>query len=349
MRSAADDVRAAIDAAGGAIRFDEFMRLALYGEHGFYGDIGRAGRRGDFITSAEVGPLFGAVVARFIDAEWERLGRPEPFTFVEAGAGPGTLARAVIAARPACRDTLRYVAIEVSAAQRDLHPSGIESVASWSDEIVSGVVFANELLDNLPFRLAVYDGEWREALVASQPDGSFVEVLGDRLGDRDVLPVPARHGARAPVQDAAAAWVRSALGLLGEGRVVAVDYASTTAELAERPYREWLRTYRRNARGEHYLRAPGSQDITAEVAVDQLPRPASAATQAEWLRRWGIDDLVAEGKRVWRERASTPDVAAVQMRSRIGEAEALLEPTGLGGFSVLEWDVPADGSSPRGK
>ena len=93
MPSAADDIRAAIDAAGGAIRFDEFMRLALYGEHGFYGGGGRAGRRGDFITSPEVGPLFGAVVARFIDAEWARLGRPEPFTFVEAGAGPGTLAR----------------------------------------------------------------------------------------------------------------------------------------------------------------------------------------------------------------------------------------------------------------
>ena len=229
MPSAADDLRAAIDAAGGAIRFDEFMRLALYGEHGFYGDIGRAGRRGDFITSAEVGPLFGAVVARFIDAEWERLGRPEPFTFVEAGAGPGTLARAVIAAQPACRDALRYVAVEVSAAQRELHPSGIESVANLPDAVASGVVFANELLDNLPFRLAVYDGEWREAHVASHPDGSFVEVLGDRLSvDRDVLPVPVRHGARAPVQDAAAAWVRSALGLLerrvcGRGRLCLDD------------------------------------------------------------------------------------------------------------------------------
>ena len=105
MPSAADDIRAAIDAAGGAIRFDEFMRLALYGEHGFYGGTGRAGRRGDFITSPEVGPLFGAVVARFIDAEWERLGRPEPFTFVEAGAGPGTLARSVIAAPPSVRAT----------------------------------------------------------------------------------------------------------------------------------------------------------------------------------------------------------------------------------------------------
>ena len=347
MPSATDDIRAAIDAAGGAIRFDEFMRLALYGEHGFYGDVGRAGRRGDFITSPEVGPLFGAVVARFIDAEWERLGRPEPFAFVEAGAGPGTLARAVIAARPACRDALRYIAVEVSAAQRELHPPDVESVATLPDEVRSGVIFANELLDNLPFRLAVYDGAWREALVASHADGSFVELLGDPFASAvDVLPVPAKHGARAPVHDAAMAWVTSAVGLLGEGRVVAVDYGSTTAQLADRPYREWLRTYRRNARGEHYLRSPGTQDITADVAVDQFPGATSVTPQADWLRRWGIDDLVEEGKRIWREQAAAPDVAAVRMRSRIGEAEALLEPTGLGGFLVLEWVVAADRSSP---
>ena len=136
MPSAADEIRAAIDAAGGAIRFDEFMRLALYGEHGFYGGVGRAGRRGDFITSPEVGPLFGAVVARFIDAEWARLGRPDPFTFVEAGAGPGTLARSIVAARPACCDALRYIAVEVSAAQRELHPPEVESVAMLPDEVI---------------------------------------------------------------------------------------------------------------------------------------------------------------------------------------------------------------------
>ena len=181
MPSAADEIRAAIDAAGGAIRFDEFMRLALYGEHGFYGGAGRAGRRGDFITSPEVGPLFGAVVARFLDAEWARLGRPDRFTFVDAGAGPGTLARSVIAARPACGDALRYIAVEVSAAQRELHPPEVESVATLPDEVTAGVIFANELLDNLPFRLAVYDGDWREAFVSTGADGSFVEVLGDRL------------------------------------------------------------------------------------------------------------------------------------------------------------------------
>ena len=116
---AADDIRRAIRAAGGAIPFRRFMDLALYGEHGFFTGVtaGHAGRRGDFLTSPEVGPLFGAVVARFLDAEFVRLGRPAPFTVIDAGAGPGTLARAVLAARPACTTSLRYVAVELSAAQ----------------------------------------------------------------------------------------------------------------------------------------------------------------------------------------------------------------------------------------
>ena len=64
MLSAADEVRLAINASGGALRFDQFISLALYGEAGFYTRHGQAGRRGDFITSPEIGPLFGAVAAK---------------------------------------------------------------------------------------------------------------------------------------------------------------------------------------------------------------------------------------------------------------------------------------------
>ena len=67
MPSAADSITAAITAAGGAISFERFMGLALYGEGGFYQDGGKAGRRGDFITSPEVGPLFAAVIARYLE------------------------------------------------------------------------------------------------------------------------------------------------------------------------------------------------------------------------------------------------------------------------------------------
>lgn len=338
MPSAADDLTAAIDAAGGALRFDRFMELALYGAHGFYTVRGRAGRhRGDFITSAEVGPLFGAVLARAIDAEWERLGRPADFTVVEVGAGPGTLARAITATwstNPSAHPT-RYVAVEVSPAQRELHPAGIESTAELPQGPITGVVIANELLDNLPFRLLVFDGRWRESYVAVQ-HGRFVELLrpfDDRL---PMLPTSAPHGARVPWQQAAGAWVDDVLNRLEAGSLLLFDYVTArTAQLAAQPWRAWLRTYREHERGAHYLSDAGEQDITAQVALDQLPEPDEVRTQAQFLQRWGIDELVDEGRAAWAAAASAPTVAALSMRSRIREAEALLDPEGLGGFLSL--------------
>lgn len=120
--------------------------------------------------------------------------------------------------------------------------------------------------------------------------------------------------------------------------MVAVDYVTPrTAELALSPWRNWLRTYRGHERGGHYLTAPGAQDVTTQVALDQLPEPDSFRTQAQFLQLWGIDELVDEGRRVWTEAAGAPTVAALTMRSRVREADALLDPDGLGGFSVLEW------------
>ncbi len=156
--------------AGGPIPFAAFMEAALYDPAGgFYAAGGRAGgRSGQFLTSPEVGPLFGAVLARALDAWWEDAGRPSPFVVVDAGAGPGTLARAVLAARPAVAvdGALRYVAVERAAAQRAAHAGlAVASAETLPDEPFAGVVVANELLDNLPFRLAVHDGGWREAFV----------------------------------------------------------------------------------------------------------------------------------------------------------------------------------------
>lgn len=322
-----------------AIPFSEFMDRALYGDHGFYTSTGRAGRRGDFITSPEIGPLFGAVVARYLDAEWRRLGRPERFRVVEAGAGPGTLARSVLAAAPECATALSYATVELSAEQRALHPESVEAFAEMPTEPFDGVVIANELLDNLPFRLTVHDGAWREAFVVELPDGRLVEQLSAPFDPRPtVLPERAPLGARAPLQDAANDWVTSARQLLRSGSLLVIDYCTaTTAELAGRPWREWLRTYRGHERGDHYLVDPGSQDITTEVAVDQLPEPDAVRTQAQWLQLHGIAELVEEGRRYWTEHAARPDLTAMKMRSRVSEAEALLDPSGLGAFTVLEY------------
>ncbi|MEZ5215075.1 MAG: SAM-dependent methyltransferase [Ilumatobacteraceae bacterium] len=333
-------------------RFDEFLELALYGPHGFYAGAGRAGRRGgDFLTSPEVGPLFGAVLARALDAWWRELGEPDEFTFVEAGAGPGTLARTIKVAEPDVlrRGALRYVAVEVSDTQRSTHPDWVTSQATMPDGPITGVIFANELLDNLPFRLAVFDGTWREAYAARDGD-RWVERLGPLddvppfLPDRAQhgAPAPIQHGARAPIQTAAAEWVRDARSRLAHGRLVVVDYtAARTTALAMRPWREWLRTYRAHERGRHYLLDVGEQDITTEVCIDQLAlaagEPDAVRTQAQFLQLWGIEHLVDEGRRSWEEHAARPTLTAMAGRSRLRESEALLDPEGLGAFTVMEW------------
>jgi SAM-dependent MidA family methyltransferase len=317
----------------GPVSFEQFMDDALYGPEGFYATHGRAGRRGDFITSPEVGPLFGAVLARWVDDAWRRAGSPDDFTVVEAGAGPGTLARTL-------RGPFRYVAVEVSAAQRALHPEWVESAQSMPAEPFRGVVIANELLDNLPFRLAVFDGAWREAFVRRDGDRCR-EVLSAPFDPLPAhLPPTATHGARAPLQRRAHDWVVQARAVAD--RVLVFDYCTArTAELTGRPWREWLRTYRGHERGQHYLADSGTQDITAQVCLDQLPEPDAVRSQAQFLLRWGIDELVAEGAEAWKQSAAAPTLESLRMRSRVSESEALLDPNGLGSFTAIEWSGTA--------
>ena len=215
-----------------------------------------------------------------------------------------------------------------------------------TDQQGDGGVLANELVENEPFRLCEGSaGAWREVRVTLDGD-RLVELLVAAEPDvADRLSALAHHapdGARVPLQQGAADWLGAALGVLRDCTVLVVDYAAPTPSPAARPQTEWLRTYVDHGRGGDPLEQPGGQDVTCEVAVDQLarPRPPSrTATQADWLREHGIEALVDEGRRRWEDGAATGDLAALLGRSRVREAEALTDPGGLGAFAVLEWRV----------
>lgn len=324
-------------------RFDEYVDRCLYDPvDGFYAAHGHAGgARGDFLTSPEVGPLFGLLVARYLDSVWNDLGRPERMPVVECGAGRGALANAILTSGVECVASLAYVTVERSerlrAEQRALLGDAVTIVASL-DEVddgapIVGVILANELLDNLAFRLVVRDdNSWAEVYVV---DGG--PVIGDVAAPSPsgyVLP-DAPTGSRLPLHDQAHSWVADALGRLEAGRLLLIDYGvTTTDQLIDR---DWLRTYRGHDRGSNPFETPGTCDVTTDVAFDQLPQASSIVTQAEFLRSLGIDELVDEGQRIWAERAHLGDLAAIKARSRTVEAGALTDPSSLGAFLVAEW------------
>ncbi|MCP4223399.1 MAG: hypothetical protein GY773_08675 [Actinomycetia bacterium] len=332
-------------------RFDIYVDRCLYHpDRGFYtSGTGIAGRwRGDFLTSPEVGPLFGEVLGRWLDEMWVHLGRPDPFEVYDAGTGPGTLARQLASADGPSSEARRVSGFD----RASLHGSdSLPADRSFPADLAGSVVIANELLDNIAFRAIEYrDQRWHELYVATGDDGTLVEELQPidepeadpylqvviaSLSGRGLVADELMDGMRVPVVEEANRWLSRVLGQ-GPAAVVAFDYgARTTAELARRG--GWLRTYRRHEVGTDPLVEPGQWDITTDIAIDQLPPPAEVVDQAQFLCRWGIEELVDEGRRYWAENAAQPDLAAFKMRSRVSEAEALLDPDGLGSWSVCTW------------
>src|SRR3990170_2601077 len=92
-------------ARAGPLTFAAFMEACLYHpEHGYYTRRVPATGPRDYVTSPEVGPLFGRLLAWQLQEMSERMGQPTGFDLVECGAGGGPLPRALwrpLAGRPA--------------------------------------------------------------------------------------------------------------------------------------------------------------------------------------------------------------------------------------------------------
>ncbi len=350
--------------------YSVFVAAAL-DEFFTHGGAGRGGA--DFVTSPEVGSLFGALVARALDRWFVELGSPDPFIVVDAGAGRGRLARDVLRVGPASAPAMRYVMVErsaVLAAEQREHltiepwedalgpflPSpdgdgdpepvpGIGPIVTSLDDLPAlafdGVIIANELLDNLAFDVIERTAKgWKEIRVGLDGE-QFVEV--PVAADESLAPAfDAPPGTRLPLQLGIEAWLAACATGLARGFVVVIDYAAPAAVLATRGQSGWLRTYRAHQRGVAPLSAPGTQDVTTDVVTETLHRAARRAgftvaaemTQAEWLSSLGIEEMIGSSRREWDARAHIGDLAALAARSRVTEAAALTDPAGLGAHTV---------------
>ena len=130
------------------------MERALYGPDGFYRRP--EGPAGHFRTSVHASARYAGAVARLLGEVDEALGRPAELAFVDVGAGRGELLAGVLAAVPAeLAGRLRPYGVELAA-----RPAGPAAGVRWTEAVppgVTGLLFANEWLDNVPLDVAEVD------------------------------------------------------------------------------------------------------------------------------------------------------------------------------------------------
>ncbi|WP_031487448.1 SAM-dependent methyltransferase [Streptomyces bicolor] len=326
---------------------------ALYGPGGFYRRP--EGPAGHFRTSVHASPLFAGAVARLLCRIDEALGRPASLGFVDMAAGRGELVTGVLAALPA-EVAARTRAYAVEIADR---PQTLDHRIEWLPEPppgITGLLFANEWLDNVPVEVAEVDSAGVPRRVLVRRDGT--ERLGEPVAGAEAewlarwWPLgsascaaegaPLTEGMRAEIGLPRDEYWAAAVATLDRGLAVAVDYAHTKHT---RPPFGTLTGFRE---GRETAPVPdGSCDITAHVALDACALPgASLLSQRDALSALGVT-----GSRPPLELASTRPADYVRALATAGEAAELTAAGGLGDFGWLLQpvgipDVLADPAAP---
>ena len=324
----------------GPITFAEFMEHALYGPGGFY-ERPPIGERGHFVTSPHVHYVFATLLAKALQSFWTGAGRPVPFHLIEVGAGDGTLARRLLTE---LEPPVRYVAIDRSPGARAALaklPVRVAPSLEMIEAHSASCVFANELLDNLPF-------EW----VRQTPQGPlqvFVGVSAGRLVPHerpwpkellDLLP-DLTPGEEAAVPVEGLRFVERAVKVLSRGYVLLIDYgAGRTAQ---------VHGYREHRVVADVLEDPGSADITAGVDLERLARHAQQLglhtlgpfSQRSTLLALGIADWFQEQRNeqvaLLERREGREAIRTFGGRSR---ASLLVDPAGLGSLNWMVFSSP---------
>ncbi len=327
-------VRAAIEDHG-PIGFDEYIRIALYGPGGFF-ETPPIGADRHFVTGPHIHPfVFSHCVREAMLDAWVALGEPDPFPIVELGAGDGTFADALLNAfgelpMPAPD----YTAVEISPGGRDaLAARGLTAVEHLrAREPFEGVVFANELLDNLPFVLARCRAEGVHEVRIGQSDGALVEVEVPWSHD-ELEPPGLSPGEDATVPVGAFEMLEALSTRLDRGYALLIDYG--------RAGEHAVQGYRAHRRISDVLADPGGSDITTGIDVNAIAAHAASLGLQAFGPVAQADALAALGLERW-ERSSLEHQAELQRAGRGSDAvriwqtrslaRLLVDPAGLGGF-----------------
>lgn len=263
------------------ISYADFISFALYDtEKGYYMKPGeKVGRQGDFITTSNIGNIYGQLVARWFYKQ-VCLG-VVPAYVCEIGAGSGRFARAFLEEWSILsQEPISYTILETSPFHRQLLQKEVgEGKITVIDHLqmlkgYRGMIFSNELLDALPVHvIEKRNGSFYEVMITVEQE-DFKEVLVP-LSNSKVLSFvkeyfqELREQQRVEVPLAMVEWIKDVSSVMDSGIIVSVDYGYTAMEWKEPARaRGSLRGYMKHQMKTNVLLDPGEMDITTHVQWD---------------------------------------------------------------------------------
>ena len=266
----------------GRITFAEFMDIALYwpGKGYYTSENVRWGKDGDYLTSIDVSPVFGRLLAHQINEMWQNLGSPPQFSIIEVGAGREGLSFHI-------RDTIKklfqefYKAVDFQLVDvNPIHIQKLEERTSFHSSIedikpgITGCIISNELIDAFPVHRVVEMDGLKEIYVGYE-DAGFMEIRGElsTSGLNDYLEkigIKLEQGQKAEINLKALDWIKSIGALLKKGFVITVDYGLPARELFRHNRNGNLLCYYRHTMNNNPFHQIGYQDITAKVDFTSL-------------------------------------------------------------------------------
>ena len=266
----------------GRITFAEFMDIALYwpGKGYYTSENVRWGKDGDYLTSIDVSPVFGRLLAYQINEMWQNLGSPPQFSIIEVGAGREGLSFHI-------RDTIKklfqefYKAVDFQLVDvNPIHIQKLEERTSFHSSIedikpgITGCIISNELIDAFPVHRVVEMDGLKEIYVGYE-DAGFMEIRGElsSSGLNDYLEkigIKLEQGQKAEINLKALDWIKSIGALLKKGFVITVDYGLPARELFRHNRNGNLLCYYMHTMNNNPFHQIGYQDITAKVDFTSL-------------------------------------------------------------------------------
>lgn len=304
----------------GPITVAEYMKECLTNPlFGYYAQQEVFGAAGDFVTSPEISQMFGECLGIWYANEWIKMGKPQPWQFVELGPGKGTLMSDILRTLhrlvPDLKDVLTHVhLVEVSEKLRkvqqetlcdakDASRTAQGQKVTWHRDLsqipdMFTFFLAHEFFDALPIHKFVKtDGVWREVLIDCDKDGqlAFVQsrhrtpacsyILQDEtnLQETEICPIAGVY----------TQLMSDKVDKFG-GAVLVADYGHDGNK------GDTFRGFRNHAVVDP-LKDPGLNDLTADVNFSYLKRHCSEhvcmygpVPQKQFLLRLGLQQRLSQ-------------------------------------------------------